>query len=184
MVSVRSDTHSPTQLRTILDWEIVPKLRAVPGVIEVNTHPAVDWEELVRITTVLEEEARRNDDVEAGAAGDQLALQHLVAVVVGLDDLDAGRLGEIVERVGGPVVRPVEEIEDLFLLRRNTSRSALFGQGAHACLGQHLARLEMRIFFEELLGRLERIEIAGRPRRSASIFIGGPKTLPIRFKMN
>ena len=34
---VRSDKHSPTQLRTILDWEIVPKLRAVPGVIEVNT---------------------------------------------------------------------------------------------------------------------------------------------------
>jgi cytochrome P450 len=73
---------------------------------------------------------------------------------------------------------------DRFLLRRNTSRSALFGQGAHACLGQHLARLEMRIFFEELLGRLAWIEIAGRPRRSASIFIGGPKTLPIRFKMN
>jgi cobalt-zinc-cadmium resistance protein CzcA len=34
---VRSDTHSPTQLRTILDWEIVPKLRSVTGVIEVNT---------------------------------------------------------------------------------------------------------------------------------------------------
>lgn len=34
---VRSDQHSPMQLRTLLDWEIVPKLRAVPGVIEVNT---------------------------------------------------------------------------------------------------------------------------------------------------
>jgi heavy metal efflux system protein len=34
---VRSDHHSPTQLRTILDWEILPKLRSVPGVIEVNT---------------------------------------------------------------------------------------------------------------------------------------------------
>ncbi len=34
---VRSEKHSPTQLRTILDWEIVPKIRAVPGVIEVNT---------------------------------------------------------------------------------------------------------------------------------------------------
>ena len=45
---------------------------------------------------------------------------------------------------------------DRFRLGRNTSRSALFGQGVHACLGQHLARLEMRIFFEELLGRLAR----------------------------
>jgi cobalt-zinc-cadmium resistance protein CzcA len=34
---VRSDHHSPTQLRTVLDWEIVPKLRSVAGVIEVNT---------------------------------------------------------------------------------------------------------------------------------------------------
>ena len=73
---------------------------------------------------------------------------------------------------------------DCFRLRRNTSRSALFGQGVHTCLGQHLARLEMRIFFEELLARLASVEIAGAPRRSASIFIGGPKTLPIRFKMH
>ncbi len=34
---VRSDTHSPMQLRTILDWEIVPQLRSVAGVVEVNT---------------------------------------------------------------------------------------------------------------------------------------------------
>ncbi len=34
---VRSDHHSPMQLRTLLDWEIVPKLRSVTGVIEVNT---------------------------------------------------------------------------------------------------------------------------------------------------
>lgn len=34
---VRSSQHSPMQLRTLLDWEIVPKLRNVPGVIEVNT---------------------------------------------------------------------------------------------------------------------------------------------------
>ena len=34
---VRSDKHSPMQLRTLLDWEIVPKLRGVAGVIEVNT---------------------------------------------------------------------------------------------------------------------------------------------------
>jgi cobalt-zinc-cadmium resistance protein CzcA len=34
---VRSEHHTPMQLRTILDWEIVPKLRSVPGIIEVNT---------------------------------------------------------------------------------------------------------------------------------------------------
>jgi cobalt-zinc-cadmium resistance protein CzcA len=34
---VRSDQHSPMQLRTLLDWEIVPRLRGIPGVAEVNT---------------------------------------------------------------------------------------------------------------------------------------------------
>src|SRR5215510_203000 len=34
---VRSEQHSAMQLRTLLDWEIVPKLRNVPGVVEVNT---------------------------------------------------------------------------------------------------------------------------------------------------
>ncbi len=34
---VRSPHHGPSQLRTILDWEIVPRLRGVPGVVEVNT---------------------------------------------------------------------------------------------------------------------------------------------------
>jgi cytochrome P450 len=71
-----------------------------------------------------------------------------------------------------------------FLLHRSASHSAIFGQGIHVCLGQHLARLEMRIFFEELLKRLASIELAGRARRSASVFIGGPKSLPINFSMN
>src|SRR5262245_5521669 len=73
---------------------------------------------------------------------------------------------------------------DRFRLDRNNSGSVMFGQGVHTCLGQHLARLEMRIFFEELLRRLVSVEIAGGTRRSASIFIGGPKTLPLHFKMN
>ncbi|MBI5607715.1 MAG: efflux RND transporter permease subunit [Deltaproteobacteria bacterium] len=34
---VRSDRHSPMQLRTLLDWDITPQLRTVPGIIEVNT---------------------------------------------------------------------------------------------------------------------------------------------------
>ena len=48
----------------------------------------------------------------------------------------------------------------------------------------HLARLEMRVFFEELFARLQSIELAGEPRRSASTFVGGPKTLPVRFALS
>ena len=35
---VRSDRHSPMALRTILEWEVAPRLREVPGVVDINTH--------------------------------------------------------------------------------------------------------------------------------------------------
>lgn len=57
-----------------------------------------------------------------------------------------------------------------------------FGFGGHVCLGQHLARLEMRILMEELLPRLASVELAGDPARVESTFVGGLKRLPIRFK--
>ena len=76
------------------------------------------------------------------------------------------------------------EYPDRFSVDRNLQPNVAFGYGAHACLGQHLARLEMCIFFEELFARLVQIEIAGEPRRSASIFVGGPMTLPVRSRIN
>lgn len=57
-----------------------------------------------------------------------------------------------------------------------------FGHGAHVCLGQHLARMEMRILMEELLPKLGCVELAGEPARVESVFVGGLKRLPIRFK--
>ncbi|WP_199503898.1 cytochrome P450 [Qipengyuania sp. YIM B01966] len=64
---------------------------------------------------------------------------------------------------------------------RADNRHLAFGAGAHKCLGLHLARLEMRVLFETLLDRIETIELAGEPRRAKSTFVGGLKTLPIRF---
>ena len=57
-----------------------------------------------------------------------------------------------------------------------------FGFGGHVCLGQHLARMEMRILMEELLPRLSSVELTGDPARVESVFVGGLKRLPIRFK--
>ena len=64
---------------------------------------------------------------------------------------------------------------------RSPNRHLAFGAGAHQCLGLHLARLEMRILFEVLLDRIESVELAGEPARSKSTFVGGLKTLPLRF---
>ena len=66
---------------------------------------------------------------------------------------------------------------------RDNNRHAAFGAGAHQCLGLHLARLEMRILFEELLDRIESVELAGEPQRSKSTFVGGLKTLPLKYRM-
>ncbi|HEX6860379.1 MAG TPA: cytochrome P450 [Caulobacteraceae bacterium] len=78
----------------------------------------------------------------------------------------------------------VFEDPDAFRVDRKPNKHLAFGYGAHLCLGQHLAKMEMRILFEELLNRVSSIEFAGEPRRSAASFVGGPKSLPIRFKMN
>ena len=57
-------------------------------------------------------------------------------------------------------------------------------QGGVRGLELHLARLEMRIFYEEMLDRVASVELAGTPSRIKSTFVGGPKNLPIRFRMN
>ncbi|MEO1044241.1 MAG: cytochrome P450 [Pseudomonadota bacterium] len=64
---------------------------------------------------------------------------------------------------------------------RSPNRHLAFGAGAHQCLGLHLARLEMRILFNELLDRIETLELAGKPQRAKSIFVGGLKTLPLKI---
>lgn len=64
---------------------------------------------------------------------------------------------------------------------REKNPQIAFGFGAHVCLGQHLARMEMRILMEELLPRLSSLELAGEPARVESVFVGGLKRLPIRF---
>jgi len=56
-----------------------------------------------------------------------------------------------------------------------------FGIGPHFCLGAHLARLEIRTMFEELLRRLPDIELAGPVERLRSNFLNGIKHMPVRF---
>jgi cytochrome P450 len=104
---------------------------------------------------------------------------------------DAEVRGQIV-RAGDQVVlcfpsgnRDEDAFEDPFEFRldRKASRHVAFGYGPHQCLGMHLARMEMAIFFEELLPRLRSLELAGPPSRTTTNFVGGPKSLPIRYRM-
>lgn len=65
--------------------------------------------------------------------------------------------------------------------RANADELLSFGTGVHFCLGAHLSRLELRVFFRELIGRLEFLEFDGEPTQLVSNFVGGLKNLPVRF---
>ena len=82
--------------------------------------------------------------------------------------------------------RDEEVFEDPYEFRpeRAPNRHIGFGYGGHVCLGQHLARREMRAFWEELIPRLESVEMADEGRMAESEFVCGPKSVPIRYRMN
>lgn len=70
---------------------------------------------------------------------------------------------------------------DVFDVGRSPNDHLAFGIGEHFCLGSSLARLELRVFFEELLRRYPDVELAGNVRRLRSNFINGYKEIPVKF---
>ena len=71
----------------------------------------------------------------------------------------------------------------LDVLRENAAGHVAFGFGRHFCLGSHLARMEIRAIFRELLGRLDHVELAGDPTWTHAYFVEGPKRIPIRYSL-
>jgi cytochrome P450 len=70
-------------------------------------------------------------------------------------------------------------------LRRSPNPHTTFGRGGpHRCLGEHLARLELRVLLQELLPVLPRLEPDGKPARIRSNFTNGLKHLPVRISHN
>ena len=63
--------------------------------------------------------------------------------------------------------------------RPNAKRQIAFGYGPHFCIGAPLARLTLRVFFEELLHRFDSLELAGEPDHLRSYFIAGMTHLPV-----
>jgi cytochrome P450 len=66
-----------------------------------------------------------------------------------------------------------------FRISRSPNRHLSFGQAEHFCLGAHLARLEGRIFFTELLATFSSIELARKPRRLRSNLNNALRSLPV-----
>jgi cytochrome P450 len=69
-----------------------------------------------------------------------------------------------------------------FDVTRKPNDHVTFGPGGpHFCLGAHLARLETKILFQELIPRLDSIELAGPAERIRSNFVNGIKRMPVRL---
>ena len=72
---------------------------------------------------------------------------------------------------------------DRFDVGRTPNRHLGFGFGAHYCLGTHLAKLEMKALYNELIPRLRHIELDGDAEYTRTLFVGGPKHVPVRYEM-
>ncbi len=64
--------------------------------------------------------------------------------------------------------------------RHNADRHLSFGYGIHFCMGSRLAELQLRILWEEILQRFERVEVLDEPERTLSSFVKGYTNLPVQ----
>jgi len=76
------------------------------------------------------------------------------------------------------------EDADKFDVTRNSNEHMTFGRGGpHMCLGNALARIELRVMFEDLISRVDSMELAGPVDYLRSNFVHGIKRMPVRVKL-
>jgi cytochrome P450 len=67
-----------------------------------------------------------------------------------------------------------------FRVMRHPNRHVQFGFGEHICVGAHLARLEARVMFEEMLPHLPRLQMRGEIKRTLATMLPGIREMPVR----
>ena len=155
-----SSTTAGGLLQLIRNPDQLAKLRADPGLLGSAVDEMIRW-----VTPVKHFMRTAAEDCELGGkqirAGDSLCLYYWSG------NRDEGVFGD-------PYT---------FRVDRSPNPQIAFGHGVHLCLGLHLARLEIRALFAELLPRLDEIALAGEPKNSLANFVSGLKTLPITYRM-
>ncbi len=66
--------------------------------------------------------------------------------------------------------------------RANARQHLSFGFGIHRCMGNRLAELQLRVLWEEILPRFEKIEVLEEPQRTFSSFVKGYTHLPVKVQ--
>jgi cytochrome P450 len=75
----------------------------------------------------------------------------------------------------------IEDPERFWIDRQNPRHHLSFGFGIHRCMGNRLAEMQLRVLWEEIIKRFERVEVVGDPVRVASNFVRGISDLPVRL---
>jgi len=122
-------------------------------------------EELLRWTTPVVY-MRRTAKHDTALAGQPVKQGQKVVMYFGSANRDPEHFGE----------------PDALDLSRTPNEHIAFGTGPHGCLGQHIARIEIDAILEEVLTRMDGLEIAAPAEWLQSNFISGPKRLPVRFR--
>jgi cytochrome P450 len=85
--------------------------------------------------------------------------------------------------VSGNRDEDVIENPNQFIIDRARPRQHLsFGFGIHRCVGNRLAEMQLRVLWEEIMNRFEKIEVVGEPERVLSSFVKGFESLPVQIK--
>ncbi len=72
------------------------------------------------------------------------------------------------------------DAESLKIDRDNARQHVSFGYGIHRCMGNRLAEMQLRVLWEEIMNRFERIEVVGDVERIANSWVRGIQTLPVQ----
>jgi cytochrome P450 len=74
----------------------------------------------------------------------------------------------------------IDRANEFLIDRKNARQHLSFGWGVHFCVGSRLAEMQLRILWEEIMTRYEKIEVVGEPIRVKSSFVKGFEKLPVR----
>jgi cytochrome P450 len=138
----------------------LPRLQADPSLLPTTIEEAVRW-------TSPSAYNRRTATIDVEFAGQPMRAGDKVVFWEASANRDELVFGETADR---------------FDAGRSPNPHLAFGHGVHHCLGANLARLEMRVIYEEFLGRFEALDLAGEPEWTRSNKHTGLRHLPISFR--
>ena len=76
----------------------------------------------------------------------------------------------------------IEKPNEFIIDRARPRQHLSFGFGIHRCMGNRLAEMQLRVTWEEILKRFEKVEVVGTPERAYSVLVRGFTKLPVQLR--